>query len=72
VKHCLLQNVPFYPFDVLSPSLPLYNFLLISKTFAEINAIVADLESGKRTVAQVVEQGRILAQGVSGGHNGVK
>jgi hypothetical protein len=38
----------------------------------EINAVVADLESGKKTVAQVVAQGRILAQSVSGGHESAK
>lgn len=68
VKHCLIQNVPFYPFDV--PSLIL--LWLLIQTFAEINAVVADLESGKRTVAQVVEQGRILAQSVSGDHESMK
>jgi len=46
VLHCLQENVPFYPFD----------------TFAEINAVVADLETGRKTIPQVVNEGRLLAQ----------
>jgi len=34
--------------------------------------VVADLESGKKTIPQVIEEGKRLAQGVSGGHDSVK
>jgi len=56
VLHCLKEGVPFYPFD----------------TFAEINAIVADLESGRKTIPQVVAEGKVLAQAVSAGIGSVK
>ena len=34
--------------------------------------MVADLASGKRSVAQVVAQGKVLARSVSDGHNSVE
>jgi len=57
VTYCLQQNVPFYPFDVCFPP-----FRTELQTFEEISPVIADLESGKKTIAEVVEEGRLLAQ----------
>jgi hypothetical protein len=35
------------------------------QTFEDISRVVAELENGQKTVAQVVEEGRILAVDVS-------